>query len=281
MIKINLLPPESGKRASAAAAKAPGAPSPAPFFALLGLLYLLAAGAGYYVYSMVSDEQALVQQQEGRLKKLKAEIQKREAEFEQNNLMSREIEEKYAVVEALGPENRVFWSEKINMIAMARLNLAVYVTKIELQEQIDEQETAESIARREKWKQDKAKDPKLQTPEPQAVKQPIINQTLVISAIAYGNDSSQRLQQINAFSANLHNLTWKRESGDKAAFMDRLVNEFEMLPHKVEEVGGVEVIRFGFSIKADPQLDRTTKQAESKNGEEVSAGATSAAGGKA
>lgn len=261
MIKINLLPHEPGKR-SAAAVKGPGEPSPAPFFALLALVYLLAIGAGYYVYSMAASEQEKVRTQERDLQKLKAEIQKREAEFEEQNLLSREIEEKYAVVEALGPENRIFWSEKINMIAMARMNLAVYVTKIELQEQIDEQETAESVARREKWKQDKAKDPQLKTPEPQAVKQPIINQTLVIHAIAYGNDSSQRLQQINAFSANLHNLSWNRESGEKSNFMDRLAHEFTMLPHKVEVVGGVEVIRFGFSITAEPQLDRTTKQPE-------------------
>lgn len=260
MIKVNLLPAESGKRQ--AAARKPSGPNAAPFYLLLMLLYMAAAAGGYYVYTMGAEAAAEVRARTAKRDTLKAEVQKRQAEFEANNLRSQEIEERYAVVETLGPQNRIFWSEKVNMIAMARLNLAVYITKIELEEQIDERETPESVARREQWAAAKAKDAKLATPEPKPVKQPIINQTLVISAIAYGNDSSQRLAQIISFGENLNTLQWKRESGESASFLDRMASEFEQLQHKVDRVAGVDVIRFGYRIKADPQLDKTTDDLE-------------------
>lgn len=260
MIKVNLLPTESGKRQ--AAARRPTGPSAAPFYLLLGLLYLAAAVGGYFVYSKSAEAARQVRTQTATRDTLKKEVQQRQAEFEANNLRSQEIEEKYAVVEALGPHNRIFWSEKVNMIAMARLNLAVYITKLELQEKIDERETPDSVRRRETWKAAKEKDPKLKTPEPLPVKQPVINQTLIIQAIAYGNDSAQRLTQIRSFYENLNALEWKRESGETAKFLDRMANEFAQLPQKVDRVAGVDVIRFGFSIKADPQLDRTTEDLE-------------------
>lgn len=256
MIKINLLPGESGGSRQAASARRSTGPSPAPFYLLLALLYLAAGAAGYYVWSMGDAATKRVNERTLKRDKLKKEVAAKQDEFAEQNLRSQEIEEKYAVIEALGPQNRIFWSEKVNMIAMARLNLAVYVTKIELEEKIDERETPESVKRREEWKAAKEKDPKLKTPEPQPVKQPVINQTLVIQAIAYGNDSSQRLAQIRNFYENLQAMEWKRASGVTAKFLDRMASEFEQLPQKVDRVAGVDVLRFGFRIKADPQLDR-------------------------
>lgn len=240
------------------------------------LLYAGAVAGGYYVWTMGDESAKELRVQEAKRNKKKEEVQARQAQFEANNLRSQEIEEKYAVVEALGPQNRIFWSEKVNMIAMARLNLAVYVTKLELEEQIDERETPESVRRREDWKAEKQRNPKLQTPEPKPVKQPVINQTLVINAIAYGNDSAQRLQQISSFYDNLRNLTWTRESGETAHFQDRMANEFEQLPHKVDRVAGVDIVRFGFRIKADPQLDRTQAERDSEGGNTGGAAGTGA-----
>jgi hypothetical protein len=261
MIKINLLPGEQGSGRPQAARKSSG-PSPAPFYLLLALLYLAAAAAGYVVYTMGSEAARQVSEATAKRDKLKKEVASKQAAFEEQNLRSQEIEEKYAVIEALGPQNRIFWSEKVNMIAMARLHLAVYVTKIELEEKIDERETPESIKRREEWKAAKEKNPKLTTPEPQPVKQPVINQTLVIQALAYGNDSSQRLAQIRNFYENLNALEWTRQSGVKAKFTDRMAPEFEQLPQKTDRVAGVDVLRFGFRIKADPQLDRASDEVE-------------------
>ncbi len=255
MIKVNLLPTDSGKRASAA--RRPSGPSPAPFYLLLVLLYAGALAAGYYVYNSGAESAKKVRDVTKTRDDLKAEVQRRQAEFEANNLRSQEIEEKYAIVEALGPENRIFWSEKINMIARARLNLAVYVTKIELEEQIDERETPESVRRREEWKKEKEKNPKLATPEPQPVKQPIINQTLIINGISYGTSSEQMLRQISQFSQTLKNLHWTRESGEQTSFTERLAKQFDQPTQKADRVAGVDVMRFDLKIKAEPQLDRT------------------------
>lgn len=259
MLKINLLPGEPGKAQGPARKKSGGA-SPAPFYLLLALLYMGAIASGYFVYEMGAEATRKITERTAQRDKLKKDVARRQAEFEEQNVRSQEIEEKYAVVEALGPQNRIFWSEKVNMIARARLNLAVYVTKIELEEQIDERETPESVTRREEWKNAKEKNPKLTTPEPQPVKQPVINQTLVIQAIAYGNDSSQRLAQIRNFYENLNALQWDRASGVKARFLDRMAPEFEQLPQKVDRVAGVDVLRFGFRIKADPQLDQASDE---------------------
>lgn len=270
MIKVNLLPAEQGRRQ--AAVRRSSGPSPLPFYLLLFLLYAGAAAAGFFVFNQSAEAKNRVAEHTTQRDKLKAEVQEKQAEFEANNLRSQEIEEKYAVVETLGPQNRVFWSEKINMIAMARLNLAVYVTKIELEEQIDERETPESVRRREEWQAAKKKDPKLTTPEPQPVKQPIINQTLIINAIAYGNNSSQQLEQATSFYNNLRAFEWKRADGTSARFTDRLASEFQPLPQKADRVAGVDIMRFGYSVKADPQLDRTSEDLEdsevAKEGEE-------------
>lgn len=257
MIKINLIPSDGGKRKAAAPGRSSSGPSPAPFYLLLALLYAGVAVGGYFAYSSAAAAAAKVKQATAKRDKQKAEVERRRAEFEANNLLSQEIEEKYAVVAALGPENRVFWSEKINMLGKARLNLAIYLTKIELQEKIDEKETDESVRRREEWKRAKEKDPKLTTPEPQPVKQPVINQTLLINGIAYGNESPQRLAQIRLFMENLRKLEWARESGETARFLDRMAPEIVIADQKIDTVAGVEVIRFGLSIKANPQLDRT------------------------
>lgn len=269
MIKINLLPSEAGGGRAAGAPRrtSSSGPSPAPFYLLLAVLYIAALGAGYYVYSTGEEAARRVAERTAERESLKKKVAAQQEEFAAQNLLSQEIEEKYAVVEALGPQNRIFWSEKVNMIAMARLNLAVYVTKIELEEQIDERETPESVKRREEWKAAKEKNPKLTAPEPQAVKQPVINQTLNIQAIAYGNDSSQRLAQIRNFYENLNALEWTRASGEKAKFRDRMAPEFEQLPQKVDRVAGVDVLRFGFRITADPQLDRSPDAPEDQGTE--------------
>jgi hypothetical protein len=254
MIKINLLPPEQGKRPLAAAKKAAG-PSAAPYYFVLALLYLGALYGAYWAYQQGVKSQQLLARKTAERDKKKAEVKRREADFQKNNLLSQEIEEKYAVVQALGPENRIFWSEKMNMVSKARMNLAVYVTKLKLDESITELETPESVQRREEWRKLKEKN-QAKGVEPKPIKQPIINQTLTIEAISYGADSSQRLRQVNSFYENLKTLEWKRKSGTPAQFLERLKPDFNQLNQKLDRVGGVDVLRFGFAIQADPQLTK-------------------------
>jgi hypothetical protein len=145
------------------------------------------------------------------------------------------------------------------MLSRARMNLGVYITRLQLDEDISEIETPESVARREEWKKQKH-EPGEQ--EPKAVKRPIINQKLTVEAIAYGNDDPQRLRQIIAFQSVLARLKWNRESGKESMFLDGLKTEFGQLVQKRDVVGGVEVMRFGFICEAEPQTDNTGIKAE-------------------
>ncbi|MGI8907818.1 MAG: hypothetical protein ACR2IE_15160 [Candidatus Sumerlaeaceae bacterium] len=256
MIKINLLPPEAGKRPLAAAKRSAG-PNATPYYMVLALLYVVAFYGAFWAYQQGEKATKLLAQKTSDRDKRKAEVKRREKRFQENNLLSQEIEEKYAVVQALGPENRIFWSEKMNMVAKARMNLAVYVTKLRLDETILELETPESVKKREEWARQQQKNQAKGT-EPKPIKQPVINQTLTIEAIAYGADSSQRLRQVNSFYENLKTLQWKRKSGTPARFLERLRPDLGQLNQRVARVGGVDVLRFGFAIQANPQLTKIT-----------------------
>jgi hypothetical protein len=259
MIKINLLPSEAGKRASAARSETSlRLPSGGalPLIALLFIVYAGLAYAAFWMYQKGEQSTAARREIESDKRKKANLVKRKQQEFEINNALAQETEEKFQVVQALSPQNRIFWSEKLNMIAKARLDLAVYVTKLVLNEQIDEMETPESVARREAWRKE-TKHPPGQEKEPKPIKRPIINQWLEIEAIAYGADSSQRLNQLNAFGAALRALDWKRENNNNARFMDGLTSEFGVKNQKTAKVGGVEVLRFGLICKAEPQLDRT------------------------
>ena len=278
MIKINLLPSEAAKRAGPTRARTMRLPRGGllPWILALVLLHGGILYSGYAVYKKSQDSTDSVAQTKLQKARKEREVKRREEQFQQDNQHAQEIEEKYQVVQAL-TQNRIFWSEKLNMIGRARMDLAVYVTKIVLDEKIDEQETPESIKRREEWKK-QTKHPPGQEREPRAVKRPVINQTLTIHAIAYGNDSAQRLQQVNAFQETLRTLTWDRKSNKTVRFLDGLAPEFGQLQQKMATVAGVEVLRFGLVCKANPQLDRTSEiQKPSVPG---GATATPAPGGK-
>lgn len=259
MIKINLLPVEAGKRAGSAGKKVVRLPRGglAPWVLGLVLVYIAIGYGGYLLYRTKMDSKASVDQARALKSRKEREVKRRQEAFDLANAHSQEIEEKYQVVQAL-TENRIFWSEKLNMIARARMDLAVYITKLALDEKIDEQETPESQKRREEWR----KQPKHMPgdTEPKRVMRPIINQWITIYAIAYGNSSAQRLQQVNAFQEVLRQLTWERKNGNTVRFLDGMAPEFAQLDQRVDMVAGVEVLRFGLVCRAEPQMGPTASK---------------------
>lgn len=256
MIKINLLPHEAGKRAAGGGAKKQKAPMSVARLVYAGIaaVYLLAGGAAYFVYQVSAESTKRVRDRQTEKETLTKRVERQRKELNEATANTADIEEKYEVAVALSPENRVFWSEKLNMLSRARMNLGVYITRLQLTETVTEIETPESVARREEWK-NKKKEPGEQEPKP--VKRPIINQALQVDAIAYGVDDPQRLRQIIAFQGALQRLKWTRESGAPSNFLDGLKPEFGQRLQKRDTVGGVEVMRFGFVVEAEPQTDRT------------------------
>ncbi|MGB9692488.1 MAG: hypothetical protein ACPL7D_10000 [Candidatus Sumerlaeaceae bacterium] len=253
MIKINLLPREAGKKAPGSAAGPKGlAVNPMfVFSAILVLLYVVGAFAFFWAYSESAKANRAFQEVKNRKEKKQKEVDRRKKELLEKSAELEDIERRYEVARALSPENRIYWSEKLNMLALARRDLAVYVTKINLSEKVDEVETPESVKKRQEHR-----DKKLPGPEPAPVKRPIINQSLTIEAIAYGRDAQEKLNNVVAFQNALKNLKWRRENATIVRFLDGLNPEFSQLPQKVAIVGGIEVMRFGFVVNAEPQTSR-------------------------
>jgi hypothetical protein len=264
MIKINLLPREPGKKAPGAPASPSGGLGVNPFLLwilVLVILYLAGAGGFYYAYMESVKINRAYQEVASRKEQKQKAVEAAKKQLMEQAPEIEDIERRYEVARALSPENRVFWSEKLNMLALARRDLAVYITKLELTEKVDEVETPESIKRREEHK---AK--KLAGPEPAPVKRPIINQSLKIEAIAYGRDAQEKLNNVVAFQNAVKNLKWRRENGTIVRFMDGMSSEFGQLAQKLAVVGGVEVMRFGFVINAEPQTDRPVAQQKQQSG---------------
>jgi hypothetical protein len=257
MIKINLLPSSEQRKGSG------GASSPAASgFKLFMLLIVLGlGGVGYYGYLAFEREQESMlkaQQAAAKVEKTKASIKNLKKEYEELAELSERINTRFAIVQALAnPETRLFWSEKINMLAALRMQLAVYITRLELQEDIEDRETPESVARREAWQRDTSPT---KGPEPKAQKVPVIKQRLLINAIAYGTDSPQRLRQIRGFINELRTFKWKRRrSGKEVAFVDNLDPNFEVGDQRTDIVAEVEVSRFSIVIRALEQTVDTTQ----------------------
>ncbi len=270
MIKINLLPSDmAGRRAGSGAKKKPkGSGAATPYVLGLALLFGGATFGGWTLYSRHANSQERLQGVKTKLAKLDAEVKRRNAEYLAQNAEAQEIEEKFVVVQALNPRNRLFWSEKLNQLALAKTKAAVFLTNIQMDEIIEEQETQESVARRHAYEEKqkaRTKDGKAPStpaePPPKVIKIPVIHQTLTVDAIAYGQNSPQRLQQITLFMEALKRLDWIRASGEKTTFLSGFLPEFLVLPHKVARVGEVDVLQFGFKLKAAPQMSDPPKPA--------------------
>lgn len=270
MIKINLLPPEATKRTGPSKAFKIPTGGVAPYLVALGIIYLGAAYATYVVHqSGVKSTRAMLEQKAKRDKKEK-EVAKAKQEIKDLTAQSDEIDQKFRVVKAMNPENRLFWSEKLNMLACARLDLAVYITQLVLEERIEEKETAASKRAREEFDKRKVKKPTDKAPG--IKKMPVIKQKLTINAVAYGNDSPQRLRQITAFSEMLTNLKWTRQSGKEVKFIDGIESEFGQVGHRMSKIGGVDVMRFGLICNAKPQEEEEDQQPAEQQKKDATAG---------
>lgn len=273
MIKINLLPNEGGARRAGAKPKRKGSGALTPFVAVMVLLLAGAGFMGWRVYEKAAASKAELESHKQKLAKLEEELKRREREFRAQFAEAEETEQKYAVVRALNPTNRLFWSEKLNQIARAQTKAAVYLDEIRMDERVEEVETPESIERRRIFDEKvKAKKTLPGEQPPKVVKMPVIHQNLTLTGIAYGTNSPQRLQQIKLFMDALKNLEWERKSGEKTTFLAGMSPEFVQLPQRAVRVGNVDVLSFGFQINAVPQMSDPSPPPPAPPGESANGG---------
>ncbi len=252
MIKVNLLPQEAVSRrgAAPAAAGAPGGGGALVALALVGAFVVVALLAVYVFYgNMKSKSGVLAAKKE--LADVEKDIKRLEGDFLILKQKKQVFENQLEVLNSLDPPDRLLWCEKVNLLPEL-VPEGVFLTRINVEEQVREVETAESIKRRADWeKASKAK----RGPKPVAVKKPVIRQTLTIEGVAYveGGQSDKRLELFTTFLRNLQEkeptvpFTKKKKS-----FMQNFENEVSFDPIVGASLEGREVSKFIIRLRSKP-----------------------------
>ena len=247
MIRINLLPPEltKAKRERPKIVSAPSSTTPVVVLVLV-IVYIAVAAFAYWVYDAKRKDDAAVEQLRIDRDNLKKEIEAKQEEFKELMELKTLLANQLEILNALNPPNRLYWSEKLNMLADL-VPKGVYLTNINVTEQVIMQETDESKLRRKTWVEAGEKgDP------PPVIKKPVITQTLSLSGITWADDPEQRLQLIIRFHDSLKAYEMTGLKGKKRRFMDNFENLIRIAPTWVDTVAGREVNRFKLILKTKP-----------------------------
>jgi len=261
MIRINLLPEKEVKRgrrrAEAAAPSAQSSP-----LVLLILLALIAGVGGYYYYYVrlplveARDAEAQLQKE---IRDIDAELDKRRTTV----AMLKEIQSAGAnlleVVQALDPDERILWSEKMNYLTDLKPD-NVFVTQITVDERIENKETPSSVRRRDEARvrieaaKAKAKaNEKVDERLPDQTFYPEITQTLSIKGIAYSENQAERIRLINEFYDNLQKGRNERKNKDLTVdFMHGFKDNIEFPSFTPQVVGERNVAEFTFTLETIP-----------------------------
>ena len=123
----------------------------------------------------------------------------------------------------------------------------VYLTNINVSEQVSEVETNESIKRRQTWIQEGKKGP-----PPPVIKKPIITQTLSVAGITWADEQEQRLQLIIRLHDAMKSYSKRELDGKIHRFMDNFEDLIRIDPTYVDTVAGRTVNRFKLILKTKP-----------------------------
>ena len=216
--------------------------------------------AGWTLFSNVNEKTQEKKDVTARLEKNKTNLKKAKTKIAQISKFDQSIEDKYSIVSSLAPPDRIYWSEKLNMLSKARGGRQIYIEKLQLKEDLEFEETKESIKRREEWadrkqqfeKQNADSKKKFLELEPKKIECPIVIYSLIISGIASGKDSSERLETINQYAESLANMRWRRASGQDVGFVDGFDPAYRVLEQQAKNIGGVEVMGFGLAFDSMP-----------------------------
>ncbi len=248
MIRINLLPEEMRGRGRAVSASRGEGISPAVLFLIL-LFLLIDAAAFYMVFHGVEANKKRSQELAETLKQKTKLRDKMMPEYEQLIAQSEQLKLKEAILKTLDPPDRILWSQKLNMLCYI-VHPQVFITNLKLQETVKEEETKESIKRRADYE----KLTKKTGTAPAAVMIPIITQTLTITGITTGKNSTESLNNFNKFWNDLQQYQTTNNRGQKVRFMDGFLNtavgsgglDFTKV------VGGKEVGQFTITLTTIP-----------------------------
>ncbi len=246
MIRINLLPPELS-RAKRGRVKLGVPPSAtALIFLILIPLYAAIVVFGWCCYNKkVKDDRAVSDLKRTR-EEIKGQVAQKMSEFkdllELKTLLANQLE----ILDALNPETRLLWSEKLRMIS-ALIPEGVYLTNVSVTEHIGERETDESIERRRTWTESGQKGA-----PPPVINKPIITQTLYITGITCADDQEQRLMHIIRLHDAMKSYSARGLDGKMHRFMDNFGDLIRIDPTFVDTVAGRTINRFRLILKTQP-----------------------------
>lgn len=248
MIRINLLPQQSGGKAASKTATPQGGTVAVTFILLVALLVTFGV-FGFFFSQKLSAERHLAEVTE-ELTKTKTEKSTLEREYTELRENLEILRKQDRVLQVLDPpEGRLYWAEKLNILP-AYLPDGVYLTKIGVTEDVKEVETRESRQRYQKWVQagKKGKSPTREYT-------PVIKQKLQLDGVSYKSDgtSDQRLDLIIQFYNNLEEEKVVTPFNNKeVSFMDSMTPNILFDPFDQAQVGGRPVTRFRFYMVSRP-----------------------------
>jgi len=251
MIRLNLMPEDDRRRGGGAPSRrsisaGPGVPShgsgTSPLVILL--LFPIIAGAlafaGYTFYQEKYLPQKTKEARQESLETLRAEV----AQLEQQYAGLRETYELYRrqarVINILMPENRLLWAEKLNQIS-ACIPDNVYITHVNVDEDVDQIEAPESIEARAAWE---AQPEGERGPEPVPLMIPSIIQTLSIEGITFADEDDRRIRLVLDFRDNLTNHQTEGPNGEVRRFMDHFAGVPHIAYNRIRDLAGVTVNEF-------------------------------------
>jgi Tfp pilus assembly protein PilN len=250
MIEINLLPePESkGRKAGRkpAAGPAGGGLESAAILMLAAVMTVLVFSGGFYSYSQVKAAEQALQERRARLNHLQAEISKHEREAQQIRRMRQVMNNQWELLQALDPPDRILWSEKLEMLAQL-MPTNVFLSQIDVVENVVEVETQESIRRRQQWEADRR-----QGPRPAVVRKPIITYILTVKGLATGADNIEQFDNVLRFHEALVSHKGPDHKGEERAFMDGFNPNIEFESVLATLFEGVPVNEFSFKLRTKP-----------------------------
>ncbi|MBN1867893.1 hypothetical protein JW916_11430 [Candidatus Sumerlaeota bacterium] len=238
MIRINLLPSElrgrRGRAKAAAAATAAGPPTPAlGNFLVVAWLIVVIAVVGYLVNSNWKTYAAA----KDKAQQARTAIQEREDKIRRQEEESRELLRLWdrlkiqeEILNSLMPENRLLWSEKLNMLARL-LPEGVFITRLEVAEETKMVETERSKANRRDWESrqranrsergsGRSGSSSQEDKEPEKIMKPQIKQTLRLKAAAIGEDKNERFDRMLKFENALKVYEQENRKNQTRRFMD-------------------------------------------------------------
>lgn len=252
MIEINLLP-ETERKGRATAARKPGAAAGGPsgmeglaVLAFAAIVTIVVVAGGLFSFSKVRAAEQHVQAKRQELRKVENEIQKHAREARQIRRMREVLNNQWEVLQALDPPDRILWAEKLDMLA----NLMppnVFLTNIEVTENLVEVETQASIRNRRRWERNDK-----QGPRPPVVKKPVITYRLVLKGLTTGSDNVEQFDNVLKFHQALVNHERVDEDGVKRAFMDGFNPNIEFESVRATLYQGFPVNEFSFRMRTKP-----------------------------